>query len=41
MKKDISNVVSAEFGDYACLYGGILRENAYVEWLQYCIKRIE
>lgn len=40
-KKDISNVVSAEFGDFACLYGGLLRENAYVEWLRYCIKKFE
>ncbi|MBU3159583.1 PadR family transcriptional regulator [Clostridium frigoris] len=38
--KDISTVASPRFGDYIVLNGAIMRENAYIEWVQDCIKKI-
>jgi DNA-binding PadR family transcriptional regulator len=35
--KDISNVISEEFGDYIVLKGAIMREQAYVDWLHDCL----
>ncbi|ADK16033.1 MULTISPECIES: PadR family transcriptional regulator [Clostridium] len=39
-EKDISKVPSSGFGDYIVLRGAIMRENAYVDWLFDCIKKI-
>lgn len=39
-KKDVTKIVSPEFGDFIVLEGAIMRERAYVEWLRDCIKRI-
>ena len=42
MKKEFNNKApqkgTAELGDYMVLDGAILRENAYIDWLQNCIK---
>ena len=37
---DISKVSSPRFGDYIILNGAIMREKAYIEWIEDCIKRI-
>lgn len=39
--QDCSNVTSPGFGDYVCLYGAILRETAYIDWLNHCIAKIK
>ncbi|NLM21932.1 MAG: PadR family transcriptional regulator [Peptococcaceae bacterium] len=38
--KDISNVISEEFGDYIVLKGAIMREQAYVDWLNECLAAV-
>jgi len=38
--KDISTVASPQFGDYIVLNGAIMREKAYIEWAEDCIKKI-
>jgi len=35
--KDISNVISEEFGDYIVLKGAIMREQTYIDWLKECL----
>ncbi|MBU3155718.1 PadR family transcriptional regulator [Clostridium estertheticum] len=37
---DISKVSSPRFGDYIVLNGAIMREKAYIEWIEDCIKKI-
>lgn len=39
-KKDVSKVSSPEFGDYIVLNGAIMREEAYIHWLEDCIEKI-
>ena len=39
-KKDVSKMSSPQFGDYIVLNGAIMREKAYIEWLEDCIKKI-
>lgn len=39
-KKDVSKVSSPEFGDYIVLNGAIMRENAYIDWLEDCLEKI-
>jgi DNA-binding PadR family transcriptional regulator len=36
-----NDISSPEFGDYIVLKGAILRETSYIEWLEYCINKIE
>ncbi|MBD7911296.1 MULTISPECIES: PadR family transcriptional regulator [Clostridium] len=38
---DIDDISSPKFGDYIVLKGAILREKSYIEWLEYCINKIE
>lgn len=38
--KDVSNVSSPSFGDYIVLNGAIMREQAYIKWIEDCIKKI-
>ncbi|NNU75268.1 PadR family transcriptional regulator [Clostridium estertheticum] len=37
---DISKVSSPRFGDYIVLNGAIMREKAYIDWVQDCIIKI-
>jgi hypothetical protein len=39
-KKDISKVSAPGFGDYLVLNGALMRERAYIDWINDCIKRI-
>ena len=39
-KKDVSKVSSPGFGDYIVLNGAIMREKAYIEWINDCLKKI-
>ena len=36
---DISKVSSPRFGDYIIINGAIMREKAYIEWIEDCIKK--
>ncbi|MDS0524796.1 PadR family transcriptional regulator [Clostridium sp. SHJSY1] len=38
---DIDEISSPKFGDYIVLKGAILREKSYIEWLEFCINKIE
>ena len=39
-KKEVSKVFSSEFGDYIVLNGAIMREKAYIAWIEDCINKI-
>ncbi|NLL52185.1 MAG: PadR family transcriptional regulator [Peptococcaceae bacterium] len=39
--KDISNIISEEFGDYIVLKGAIMREQAYIDWLNECLAAVK
>ena len=39
--KDIPNIISSEYGDYIVLKAAIMREKAYIDWLEDCIDEVK